>query len=186
MTIAVIGPSSVGKSTFLKSDSIAALGLGDRPIVYGYQLARDEVPPRALIHYNLLHRALGFGGDLSRANDEWDFLAEPIFHKIITAEPEQALVLVSSLSELQQRMSGRRHVEEHLPNSVYDRNCWLKILSHIDLFRLYEMLFDALAERRIPFRVFYSSQGRFEETDRIFTHAHLEGWAVRLLPRQVI
>lgn len=185
MTIIVTGPSSVGKSTFLKSPTLRSLGIGERPVVFGYELADRDAPAFSLVHYNLLHYALEpheSGGD-----KESGLLTEPIFRKILEGRPaERAIVIVTSLSNLRKRMQGRTLVEEHLPDGRYDRRAWLEISSKTDFFRLYELLFSALDAHGIPFEVYHSHDGIFDRSDRVFVHAILKGGAPRLPSREAV
>lgn len=174
MKVLVAGPSSVGKSTFLKSDVLQELGVSGLPTVFGYHVAQNGMPEKALAHYNILHPAY-VQSDLAEVNLLWDFMGESIFASIINSKPDACFVLVTSKEELRRRMAARRHVEDTMPDARYESDRWLGILAAVDLFRVYEKLFELLDERAIPARVFVSADGQFTETDRAFVHKHLRG-----------
>jgi 2-polyprenyl-3-methyl-5-hydroxy-6-metoxy-1,4-benzoquinol methylase len=184
MTILIAGPLWPERLALPKSANLGALGLSDRPLVYGHSLTRGEVPQNALVAYDLLNPA--FEADFAPANADCDFPAEPILTKIIATEPEQAVVLVTPLSELREQIKQGAPTGEYSLETTYARTDRLAIFDHVNLFRIYETLFDFLEDRKIPVRVMLSSHGRLEESDRVFVHAHLKGKTSRLPTREAV
>jgi hypothetical protein len=177
-SVLVIGPSSVGKSTLIASPKLAELGLNRPRVVFGNQLSHSKVPANALIHYNMLFSAPKVTGDWNATNAHWDFIAEPIFKKIVTSGLIQhCVVLISPVAEMVERMKQRVAVEE-TRTGVYDQKFWIEAIQSFDLYRLYGQLFDVLDHAHIPYLVLFSSSQEehgFRQTDRASTYANLNG-----------
>ena len=72
MSILVIGPSSSGKSTYLKN-------INAKKIYFGYQLLnKTEIPESGYIHYNLLHFPLTLQKQNVLIPADWDLMKESI------------------------------------------------------------------------------------------------------------
>jgi hypothetical protein len=177
-SVLIVGPSSVGKSTLIGSSMLEDLGLNRPKVVFGVGLSEANVPPRSIIHYNMLHQAqcANDGWEALKAN--WDFMAEPIFKKIVTSGTiQQCVVLVAPIAEIVERMNRRTVIEEKLPGR-YNRELWLEAMQELDLPEIYEKLFAALDAAGIPYLVLLSScraRQRFVLSDRANTKANLEG-----------
>jgi hypothetical protein len=181
MAVLVVGPTTVGKSTFLKSENVEALGVQKPKILFGFQLHQSEIPAESLIHYNLLNPAIEYRDDLMLANERWDFFAKPVFKKVISSGLlSQCVVLVAPLSELAERINNRRVDEDHGPNFGYDSEFWTMVVQRLDLCSIYEILFCIFDQFRIPYKVLFSSGNRFLPSDRAFVRANLEGHYVPL------
>jgi ubiquinone/menaquinone biosynthesis C-methylase UbiE len=178
MAVLIAGPSSVGKSTFIASEERRFFGADLPNVAYGFQIMESGFAPDALVHYNILHPALAFGDNYDAANEEWNFLSEPIFARIVNSNLiENCIVLVTPIAELIERIEGRTHVET-FTTAQYDGSMWRSIVERIDLFRLYERFFSLLDRLKIPYRVLFSSAHqpqRFSASDRVFVHANLKG-----------
>jgi SAM-dependent methyltransferase len=178
----IAGPSSVGKSTFLR------LNYPKANVTYGFEVDSLSELRTDAIHYNVLFHAYKayLPGSPEERRDlppQWDFKAEARFQKIITSgRIEKAIVLVAPIAELKQRMAVRRMVEPNNPSAQYPNEQWLHVLSAVDLFAIYERLFDALEASEIPYEVIYSSSPTestgnptFLPSDRVYAHLNLRG-----------
>lgn len=178
MAVLILGPSSVGKSTFIASDERRDMGIDCPDVAFGFQIVRDGFAPDALIRYNLLHRALAFGRDCVAPGEQWDVLADPVFARIVgSGLIDDCIVLVAPLAELFERIDGRSQVEPFLA-ARYDRRLWRGIVEKADLARIYGELFETLDVLNIPSRVLFSSScgpERFVESDRASVPAMLHG-----------
>src|SRR5438105_2285424 len=144
MTVLVVGPSSVGKSTFLRSQRALELGLAGRPVIFGFEVLKRDIPAGAIVHYNMLYQT-GLDRRDSSGPNEWSLQNEPVFSKIIDTCPEQCIVLVTPLRILKERMRAGQIVEDSLgPDVRYDNDLWLDAVEWLDLFRIYEELFETL------------------------------------------
>lgn len=177
-SVLVIGPSSVGKSTLVASSTLTDLGLHRPKVIYGTDLIKTEVPARSIIHYNMLHQAEYAKGDWDAAKANWDFMAEPIFNKIVSSGLVQhAVVLVAPIAEIIERMNQRAIVEDVIPRR-YNRELWLEAMQQLDLSALYEQLFNSLDQAGISYLVLFSScraHQNFLLSTRADTKANLDG-----------
>jgi SAM-dependent methyltransferase len=174
MTILVIGPTNVGKSTYIRHH------LGSEKTYFGYELAHAEIPCNGVIHYNLLFMApeLLNSGDLT---PEWDILAEPVFAKMLASgRIQRAVVLTAPLDELVDRAAARRINELDRNPSTYLSEMWSTVLTRVDLFAIYDRLFDALEKAAIPVEVLYAASSpelefSFLPSDQVYVHHNLGG-----------
>jgi hypothetical protein len=177
-SVLIVGPSSVGKSTLIASSMLADLGLSRPRIVYGVDIAETNIPARSIIHYNMLHQAPYAKGDWEAAQANWNYMAEPIFKKIITSGLIQhCVVLVAPIAEIVERINRRTIIEEVIPGR-YNREFWLEAMQRLDLSELYEKLFYELDQAGIPYLVLFSScrtNQRFLLSGRADTKANLDG-----------
>jgi 2-polyprenyl-3-methyl-5-hydroxy-6-metoxy-1,4-benzoquinol methylase len=179
MTTLVVGPSGVGKSTLLDSPWLRRRdpGLDAGRVEFGYQLAQGDLSAGTeYVHYNLTHYLL----EPARSESERSFermAREPILTKILAAV-DRAIVLVSPVSELLERASGRTHNEATQTDSTYDQAGWMSRLRSVDLFAVYEQFYALLDSRGIAIEVVFSSNQvpeGFADSDRAYTHHNLRG-----------
>ncbi|KRS12846.1 hypothetical protein XM53_09790 [Roseovarius atlanticus] len=169
----LIGPSNSGKSHWIeaqRSDNVA----------FAFQhSAEDLPPPGSVLHYNLLFcapRRLRQGEDIST----WNLLEDPLLETLLNdGHISEATVIVAPLEELNARSARRKFIEPTLDtSSSYNADLWQRILASVDLFAIYQDLFDLLEDSSIPYRVVFNSEkhpGDMAETDRCFAHAALRG-----------
>lgn len=179
MTTLVAGPSSAGKSTFIQHNYPASR------TIYGFEITEHTALPSGIVHYNILFRAgAAAASELDSLPPDWDFMAEPKFRTIIASgQIDKAIVIVAPIAELRERMAIRQAVEPMRASpGRYPNRKWLDILSKVDLFAIYERLFDALDAAFIPYDVLYSSaafssdgEPVFLPSDRARTHQNLRG-----------
>ena len=176
MSILIIGPTSVGKSAYIKMLQRS----GDtRTVLMGSQIKEPPVPSNSYVHYNLLHRCNDHGpASLTVATPD-TLLEEPILSTILhSGSIRKAAVLVAPRQELLSRMQKRDIVEEGSERK-YQQSFWTSVLQCADLFRIYEALFELLDQLSIPYEVIFSS-GRtpltpFVPSDRTCVHKLLRG-----------
>ena len=182
MSIVVIGPSSVGKSTLLQTNILDKYS----DVVFGYELKTTPVREDTVIHYNLFmqglhrYRRLFFRTNQQRwnnINQYWDFDAEPIFAKILhSGMIERWVVLVAPIQELIERIEARE-IREKPDETNYPSSFWSQAVNNLQVYRIYEQLFDILDQGDVPYDVYYSSEtvNGFAPTDRVYVHANLKG-----------
>ena len=142
----VIGPSNVGKSTWLKRNKI-------KNVQYAFQYQREGLPPEdSTLHYNLLLRApLVFKkqGDVS----EFDLLSDSFLKRCFDNDRVSfATVIVAPVAELIERAENRLAVEKHLSDR-YRADIWLPILKSIDHLALYRQLCDLLEDHGVDYEI---------------------------------
>ena len=181
MAILITGPTSVGKSSYL-----ATLERDGQPVpfVCGKDLGSSGMPSDGYVHYNLLHRYESIHSPATESGYAITLPQSlgqiPLLDYILSSEKiSEAVVLVASVEDLVTRAASRTIVEEDGTGALYNAEYWVNLLQNADLFRLYELLFDHLDERGIPYTVVLSASenGRhaFTVTDRVFVHKHLRG-----------
>lgn len=158
MAVLVAGPSSVGKSTFLRSTRQRRRFGVDLPhIAYASQIGADGFPPDSFVHYNLLRGPEALGLDEAAVANACGLLDDPAFMQIVgSGLIESAFVLAAPENELMSRMAGRTVVEVDV-NGRYPGDYWRRVALGTDLPALYGSLFDLLDGVGIPFRVLLSS-----------------------------
>ena len=167
MSILVIGPSSVGKSTYINI-LINKKIISKNDVFFGTQIKQFLFSKKLtkVLHYNLLHYML------TNANN---FVTEKIFLKIIRNKPffKDVVILVAPIKDIFFRVKTRLYVEEK--TSKYNNNLWFKIYEKVNLFKVYEDLFKLFDTEKINYRVLFSSNKSFKITDRVFVHHNLLG-----------
>jgi len=139
MSILVIGPSSSGKSTYLKH-------INAKKIYFGYQLLnKTEIPESGYIHYNLIHFALTFQKQNVLIPANWDLMKESILKKIIdSGKVSKAIIIICQLDQIKKRIENRIYMEEKINPGKYPKDLWKNIYSEINLNFIYFRLFDLL------------------------------------------
>jgi 2-polyprenyl-3-methyl-5-hydroxy-6-metoxy-1,4-benzoquinol methylase len=157
VAVAVVGLPGVVESTPLApSDLPASLGVADDDFVLGAERSTRRIKANSIVRYNLLHQAT----EQARGSEAWDFTSEPVFRALFGSTLiDRCIVLVAPTSEL------RDAAVQHLP-----------------LARIYELLFNELDARSIPYDVLMSRNtvDGLEPTDRVFVHHNLRGKHITL------
>jgi 2-polyprenyl-3-methyl-5-hydroxy-6-metoxy-1,4-benzoquinol methylase len=201
MAVVVIGPSSVGKSTFLQND-IRKAHLDNKytDVVLAYELKSTPIKNSSIIHYNMLlpglveYRKLKRGFQRLRLRTEeqtwnminrsWDFNSEPKFSTIFNSKMiDRCIVLVAPTEELLERIGTREIANPEGQNQgKYRRHFWSQAVKYLPLGRIYEQLFDQLDERKIPYEVLLSSRqvNGFALSDRVYVQANLNARYIQL------
>ncbi len=194
MAVVVIGPSSVGKSTLLQSNTRKAyIDSKYTDVILAYELKPDQIKNNSIIHYNMLHPGLVSYRKLKLSyqrlqlrteeqrwnaiNKNWDFNAEPIFSTILNSKMiDRCIVLVAPVQELLERIDNREiaNPEGRKPGK-YPGSFWTQAITYLHLNRIYEQLFDLLEQHHIPYDVYFSSKqvDGFALSDRVYVHANL-------------
>jgi len=194
MNTLLIGPSSVGKSTLIEDGLLSRL-LG-RPlpseVVFGKQLSDLETyPQHAVIHYNMLHPVFTYEEvPLSEVASSWDFYRDPGFSRLQDIGVADAVVVVAPINELITRIRSRDHFEADSPSDTrYRSDYWEEVVTQLNLFSIYESLFEILESSGIGYQVVLSSvevEGGFRLTDRVLVHHHLRGIAATVPPVETV
>ena len=169
----VIGPSNAGKSTWIERENLC-------DVVFAFQFVEGEIPPRgSVLHYNLL-----LLGPRRRKQKlpltEWSLLDHSLLHNCLLEKAvAEATVIVAPIKDLLTRAAMRQVVEDSLiDKGIYPSNDWLEIIEEVNLFAMYQQLFDILEDNSIPYRILFNADGdtnTMRETDRCYVHAALRG-----------
>lgn len=167
MSKLIIGPSSVGKSTYINT-LINEKKISKNDVFFGTQIKKFLLTKKItkVLHYNLLHYMV------TNANN---FVTETIFLEIIRNKPlfKDVVILVGPIEEFFFRVKKRLHIEDK--TSKYPNNLWFKIYKKVNLFKVYEDLFKFFDTEKIKYRVLLSLNESFKITDRVFVHHNLRG-----------
>ena len=175
----LIGPSNAGKSTWIERHHTGEVG-------FAYQFAKKSrfgksgLPAKgSLLHYNLLYLA-GTRQKAGKTLEEWDVLDDPFLKSCLkSGRAEKATVIVAPLDQLKTRAAKRTVSENRVEGSDdYQSDVWLAILERVNLFAMYQRLFDALEQYKVPFQVLFNSDDNADDmpaTDRCYVHAALRG-----------
>ena len=148
-------------------------------VVFGHQLAGlEKAPQDAVIHYNMLHPVFSYEGvPLEEVASSWDFCRDPGFARLEKMGVADSVVVVSPLDELISRMRTRAHFEPDSPSdNLYPGDRWEEVVSTLNLFSIYDSLFEILESTAIDYQVVLSStevDGGFRPTDRLLVAHHL-------------
>ena len=175
----IIGPSRVGKSFYIEN-LIEKKFIAQEDVVFGYQIKKKNfsllnflgfgstIKKKSTVHYNILHYL---------TNDKAENLnTEKAFIEILKKKNffEEVVILVAPIHELILRAKSSINVEKH-DNIKYDNKFWTNIYDKINLFKIYENLFEILDIEKIKYKVVFSSGNLFKITDRVFVHQNLLG-----------
>lgn len=170
----VIGPTCVGKSTFLSSEQARDFGIAANTFKLGFQLASHPAQRGETIHYNLL-RDTQPGASPVASPGAWSLEQDRVLSELLNVGIlTECLVLVAPVQELVRRAKARTMVEADR-SWRYDSSFWVSALERTDLFRAYEQLFDLLEQAGVPARVLDCSSPVAVESDRVFVHSILRG-----------
>jgi 2-polyprenyl-3-methyl-5-hydroxy-6-metoxy-1,4-benzoquinol methylase len=178
MTLLVIGPSSSGKSTYILSQSPSPVD-----VCLGSEIPDSGInKSAAFIHYNLLH---GISKSKPNQNMRQELIDEPIFRKILKSRViHKAVVIVAPIHVMSQRALKRSSIEPELRSKSiisYPSSRTAELLHSVDLYLLYESLFEILEDHAIPFDCLSSGmqapreRASFTKIDRVFVHKVLRG-----------
>lgn len=182
MATLIVGPTSVGKSTYLKRLNEQ----GDSALTaIASRLRTQPIPEHGYIHYNLLDRFVAQSIDnpaLIRGPEA--LLEAPLLNKIISSgNVAKAVVIVASREEML-AAAQQRNVAETDDPAFYNVKIWTLLLQNVDLFRLYEALFELLDKLAIPYEVLQSCHNNatepFVHCDRTCVFKILQGkeWSI--------
>jgi len=163
----ISGPTSVGKSTFIRSEQCVALtGLHPKTLVIKPMDMPDRVDPRLLadrdcfLHYNMLrpaslfakHEATETASRREYQTRSTQFMADPWwneFSRLAGDKQKGAVVLVASLAAIVERVGGRRG---------YNIEYWTSLYEKLNLPDIYRAWCSELERNEIPF-IFVDATG---------------------------
>jgi len=167
MSKLIIGPSCVGKSTYINT-LINEKKISKNDVFFGTQIEKFLLTKNItkVLHYNLLHYMV------TSSNN---FVTETIFQEIIRNKSlfKDVVILVAPIEDLFLRVNKRLYVEDK--TSKYPNNLWFENYKKVNLFKLYEDLFKFFDTEKIKYRVLLSMNESFKITDRVFVHHNLRG-----------
>lgn len=177
MSLLVIGPSSVGKSSYLQH-----IGATSNEIIFGSEVkSKKHLKAKRYIHYNMMHPF-----DHTSPTSEIKVLLknEEFLKRILnSSHVSEAIVLVADVDTLKVRTEQRDFVEPHFrsnKNANYPNEHILKLLDNLDLFKLYKEIFQLLENSNIPYKVMHSkfdnsgNNKDFVEVDKVYVFAVLK------------
>ncbi len=153
----IIGPTSGGKSTYIKQMQGDAADAADQyQVHFAFSVLRGEEIPRGphdIVHYNLLH------GAPRRSLPLASIATNPGLVRLVEAA-DDVVVLAAPRSVLLDRAGLREHAEpdhEEHANRRYDQDAWVDALQSPDLAQVYEHLCLLLDDSRTPYEMFCSN-----------------------------
>ncbi len=172
----ILGPSRVGKSSYIEN-MIDKKEISNEDIIFGYQIKikkfnffglRNSIKKKSVVHYNILNSLIE-----DKSNE---FISDKIFSEILKNKKifKEVIVLVAPINELISRSKSSIYTEKK-DKIKYDNDFWLNTYNEINLFKIYENLFEVLDSEKIEYKVVYSSNNLFKLSDRVFVHHNLNG-----------
>jgi hypothetical protein len=170
----ISGPTSVGKSTFIRSRRCAEVtGLPpETPVVRASAEPRlDKMrSPGAFLHYNLFRNAIealmsGEDVELNAARFDRDTSWTNLLHRSI---PKKAVVLIAGKQTIADRMR-QRVIQAPTSNArkvkKYPHETWLNLLEQVDLSALYDAWLQELRDNAIPYVLVDSTSDSYDIID---------------------
>lgn len=149
-TVLLLGPSSVGKSTYLAAQIAAGRIVADQ-VHFAYEF-RSEQPPelgsRSVIHYNMFDP---FGNDADQIGNSIS-QSPPLRRIVEQGRPAKAIVCVAPKRLLAKRILGRVGLEPQLRGTFqgYPAKVHFEFINRVDLAALYVRWVDVLAQAGVP------------------------------------
>jgi 2-polyprenyl-3-methyl-5-hydroxy-6-metoxy-1,4-benzoquinol methylase len=183
LSLLVIGPSSVGKSSYLQS-----IGATSGEVIFGGEIrSKKYLKDKSYIHYNLLHP---FSHNSTTGKIK-DLLKNEKFLKRIlnSSYVTEAIVLISEIETLRARAKLRDSIEPHFrghKESNYPNEHIMLQLDNLDLFKIYKEIFQLLKLRSIPYKVVHSkfdnlrNERDFVEVDEVYAHSVLKNKEIKV------
>lgn len=181
----ILGPSGAGKTFYIEG----LIKNGEAKIddvVYGYQIKKsfkffgiefgnNKLNKKSIVHYNILNYLV----NSSKDKKIYNIKNEKFFVRILKQKKlfDEVIILVSSKDELILRAKNRIKIEKNI-NENYNNKFWTDIYENINLFKIYENLFDILEYEKIKYKVIFSTNNSSEPfllTDRVYVHQNLRG-----------
>lgn len=183
----ISGPTSVGKSTFIRSEECFALtGLRPKKTLVVKPMDMPGLDPRVLtetdcfIHYNMLrpvslfakHEATETTSQADYHSRSLQFMADPWWEEFCRRakdKPKRAVVVVANLAAIVERAGGRRG---------YNIPYWKLLYEKLDLPEIYRAWCTELERQNIPF-IFVDATGS--------TYPHIDAEAAfKIVDRKVM
>ena len=177
MATLVIGPSSVGKSTYISNlESI------NEKVRLGSEIPLLSIDSSiTFVHYNLLHPFFTSNQGEQPLGWKEALHQDSIFNEILESpEIKNVVILVEPVKILLRRAKTRLHTEPtirrtgNLPD--YPKQLALKVIETTNLFELYEHLFELFTNKNLPYKILTSSKrlcaqkNSYIEVDKLFVH----------------
>jgi len=178
MSKLILGPSCSGKS-YLIDLLINKKEIDVENVIYGFELLEHKsIKNNSVVHFNMLNFLI------KRLKNFFD---DPVTKQLINSLErfEEVIFIVSSLSELHERALKRDIVEKNI-DEKYNNNFWLDVFQKINIFYIYEEIFEYFDLLNIPYKVLWSSKKfkkGFEPIDRVFVHHVLRGREKFIFPK---
>lgn len=177
MATLVVGPSSVGKSTYISN-----LEPKNEKIRLGFEVPELSIDNSiTFVHYNLLHPFFTSSEGKHPLGWRETLHQEPIFNEILQSQYiKNVIILVEPVKILLSRAKTRQYTEptirmkENLPD--YPQQTALKVIKTTNLFELYEYLFELFTNKNIPYKILTSTKRRWRhknsylEVDELLVH----------------
>jgi len=175
----ILGPSCAGKSTYIdfliKNQEISL-----DQVIYGFEFSKGKtIQNNSIVHFNILNY-------LTKGLNS--FFEDPVTKYLIDSIEnfDEIIFIVSSISDLKERAKKRDIVEKNY-DKKYANVFWLKIYANLNLFFIYEEIFEYFDLKKKSFRVIWSSTNlpnKFEQIDRVYVHHILRGVQKFIFPKQ--
>ena len=149
-------------------------------VLFGYQIKTkkfnllnffgigNSIKKKSVVHYNIL--------SYLTKNESGSLSSERTFLEILKYKKKfnEVIIIVAPIEELILRAKSSVCTEKN-KNAKYDNNFWVNIYKKINLFKIYEDLFEILDSKKIEYKVLFSSKNLFKISDRVFAHHNLKG-----------
>jgi len=171
MSYLVVGPSSSGKSTYIKK-LIEKKKINPINLIFGIQFKtkffdkvifwkkKVKIKKNSIVHLNIIDHIFFYNKEICFYDL---FKKHKIFNKLLKDINlfDEILILYTPIDELILRVKNRSHVEIG-DNLKYNRKYFVKLYTKINFYYVYNNLFNILDTRSIKYKILFSSQGKFK------------------------
>ncbi len=168
----ISGPSCAGKSTLINSAKIHSIAnvSSKQPVLFPKDIENDSgaIQDNCFLHYNILRAAdKSYRSSNNKAQQMYSFMSDAPWAEVNEIpQPKKAIILLTSRSILEERMSSRQHIEPRnltgYSPSDYPVNHWLQVLNGVDLEEIYSSWCTELKLQEIEYTLINSENSNYE------------------------
>jgi hypothetical protein len=174
MAYLIVGPSSSGKSTYIK-ELIAKKKVNKNNLIFGIQLKKKfldnfkfwkkkvKIKKNSVLHFNIFQTFFYDKDTCSYNLFEIDKIFKRLLKDIYIFN--KVIILFTPIEELMLRVKNRLHVE-HGDNLTYEKKSFIKIYNKTNFYHIYNIFFKIMDKNSIKYKILFSSKRKFVFCDK--------------------